>query len=106
MDRRLARRRSLAVAPVTPCGERCDLPDELGPQCPGQVVAHAGESHEAGVWDRLGDSEAAAGRDQRVMEPVDDQRWNGDTAQRRGAVRLANRGRELAARAGRLMPAI
>ena len=54
-------------------GERCDLPDELRPQRPGQVVAHAGEPHEAGIWDRLGDRQAPARRDQRVMQPVDDQ---------------------------------
>ena len=41
----LARRRSLAL--FAQCGQRRDLPDELRPQCPGQVVAHAREPREA-----------------------------------------------------------
>src|SRR5215469_18960251 len=97
IDRRLARQWSVATALFAQCGERRDLPDELGPQRPGQVVTHAGEPNEAGVGDCLGEREAAAGRDQRVMEPVDDQRWDSDAAQRRGAVLLADRRRELAA---------
>jgi hypothetical protein len=53
-------------------GERRDLPDELRPQLPGQVMPHAGEPHEAGARDSPGDRQAAAGRDQRVFQPVND----------------------------------
>ena len=86
--------------------QRRDLPDELRPHRPGQVVAHAGEPHEAGVRDRLGDREASARRDQRVMEPVDDQCRDGDPAQRRSAVRLARARRELPPVADRVVPAV
>jgi hypothetical protein len=53
-------------------GERRDFSDEFRPQRPGQVMAHAGESHEAGVRDGSGDREASARCDERVMEAVDD----------------------------------
>ena len=85
----LARWRSLAPTLFAQRGQCRDLPDELRPQCPGQVVAHAGEPREPGVRDRPGDRQAAARRDQRVMQPVDDQCRDRDAAQRRGAVRLA-----------------
>ena len=53
-------------------GERRDLPDELRPQLPGQVMPHAGEPHEAGARDGSGDRHATARRDQRVVQPVND----------------------------------
>src|SRR5689334_6785338 len=53
-------------------GERRDFFDEFRPQNPGQVMAHAGESHEAAVRDGSGDGEASARCNERVMEAVDD----------------------------------
>ena len=100
----LARRRSLAL--FAQRGQRGDLPDELRPQCPGQVVAHAGEPYEARVRDRPGDRQASARRDQRVMEPVDDQCRDRDPAKVRGAVGLARGRRELPPVAGRVVPAV
>ena len=87
-------------------GERRDFSDEFRPQRPGQVMAHAGESHEAGVRDGSGDRKASARRDERIMETVDDQGRDRDAAQLRRAVRLGRAGCELAARAGRIVPAV
>jgi hypothetical protein len=85
----------MAGALFAPHGQRGDFPDERRPQRPGQVVTHAGESHEPGVRDSPGDRQAPARRDQRVMQPVDNQCGDGDPTQRRGAVRLAHARREL-----------
>ena len=69
-------------------------------------MAHAGEPHEPGARDRPGDRQAPARRDQRVMQPVDDQRRDGDPAQLRGPVRLARARRELPPGAVRVIPAV
>ena len=59
-------------------------------------MAHAREPNEAGARDHPCERDAAARRDKRVMQPVDDERGNHDTAQLGGAVRLGGDGRELA----------
>jgi hypothetical protein len=66
--------------------------DRLAPPRPqrlGAIVAHVGHKHQRRIRDQLGRALAAAGRDQRVLEPRDHERRNAQRAQSVGADPLA-----------------
>jgi hypothetical protein len=69
-------------------------------------VPHAGEPREAGPRYRPGDRQPPARRDQRVMQPVNDQGRDGDPAKIRRAVRLGRARRELPHAAVRVVAAV
>ena len=70
--------------------------DEDRPQRLGHVVAHVGQQQQVRAGDQLGGAEATAGRDQRVVAPVDDERRHVERRQPLGAAAAGVDGGELA----------
>src|SRR3954467_8041142 len=69
---------------------RADFVGEARPQLAREVVTHALEADELRTRDRLRDRLATGDVDQRIVQPMHDDRRHLDVAQVLGAVRLAD----------------